>query len=81
MEKTTGYIVRIYKATESASGATDERLVYSQVFPEGFDYRRLITDLNKTEFKLCNVQESMEEVAMRYFGPDKTLGKPLSNEQ
>jgi hypothetical protein len=77
MAKTTGYIVRIYKATESASGATDEEFVYSQVFPEGFDYRRLITDLNRTEFKLCNVQESMEEVAMRYFGPDKTLGKSL----
>ena len=81
MEKTTGYIVRIYKATESASGATDEEFVYSQVFPEGFDYRRLITDLNKTEFSMATLRESMEEVSLRHFGPDKTLGKPLSNDQ
>jgi hypothetical protein len=30
---------------------------------------------------MATTQESMEELAMRYFGPDKTLGKPLSNEQ
>jgi hypothetical protein len=82
MAKTTGYVVRIYKETESESGATNEELVYSQVFPESFEYRRLITDLNRTEFNMATTRESMlaTGLAMRHFGPDKTL-KPLSNDQ
>ena len=75
------YIIHVYKRTELESGVKNDELVYLQVFPEDFDLCRLITDLNKTEFSMATTQESMEELAIRYCGPDKTLGKPLSNDQ